>query len=66
MKARFPSYDERAPKAPREIMRAMTPDPPVTTLKELETGHSMVAAGSVKRDEKLGDCGALADNQFFK
>ena len=66
MKARFPSYDERAPKDPREIVRSMTPDPPVTTLKELETGRSMVAADSVKSDEKLSDCGALADNQFFK
>ena len=49
------------------MVRAMTPEPPVTTAKELENGDLMnIAAGFMKPEDKLADYSALIDNDFVK
>ncbi len=67
MKARFGTYDDKVLRAAYDMVKAMTPDPPVTTAKELENGDLMnIAAGFMKPEEKLADYGALIDNDFVK
>ncbi len=67
MKARFATYDEKVLSAAYEMVRAMTPDPPATTAKELENGDLMnIAAGFMKPEEKLADYNDLVDNDFVK
>ncbi len=67
MKARFGSYDDKVLRAAYEMVKAMTPDPAVTTAKELENGDLMnIAAGFMKSEEKLADYGILVDNEFVK
>ena len=67
MKARFGTYDDKVLRAAYDMVKAMTPDPPVTTAKELENGDLMnIAAGFLKPEEKLADYGALIDNDFVK
>ncbi len=67
MKARFPIYDDKVLSAAYDMVKAMTPDPPRTTAKELENGDAMnIAAGFMKPEERLGDYSVLVDNHFIK
>jgi ABC-type nitrate/sulfonate/bicarbonate transport system substrate-binding protein len=67
MKARFPTYDGKVLTAAYEMVKAMTPYPPVTTAKELENGDLMnIAAGFLKPEGKLADYSPLIDNEFVK
>jgi ABC-type nitrate/sulfonate/bicarbonate transport system substrate-binding protein len=67
MKAHFGTYDDKVLEASYVMTKAMTPDPPVTTIAELENGDAMnVAAGFVKPEEKLAHYDDLIDNQFVK
>lgn len=67
MKAHFGTYDDKVLKAAYETVKAMTPNPPVTTPKDLENGDNMnIAAGFMKTEDKLADYQALIDNQFIK
>ena len=67
MKARYGSYDDKVLRAAYEMEKAMTPEPSVTTAKELENGVLMsIAAGFLKPEEKLADYSALIDNDFVK
>ena len=67
MKARYGTYDDKVLNAAYEMVRAMTPDPPVTTAKELENGELMnIAAGLLKPEEKLAGYDALIDNEFVE
>jgi hypothetical protein len=65
MKARFVAYDDKVLLAAYEMVKAMTPDSPVTTAQELENGDLLnVAAGFMKPEEKLANYGDLTDNSF--
>ncbi len=67
LKARFPAYDEKVLNAAYEMVKAMTPDPPVTTAKELENGDLMnIAAGFMRPEDKLANYNDLVDNNFVK
>jgi NitT/TauT family transport system substrate-binding protein len=67
MKAHFGTYDDKVLQAAYETVKAMTPNPPVTTEKDLENGDNMnAAAGFMKPEDKLSDYQALIDNQFIK
>jgi len=67
MKARFGTYDDKVLRAAYDMAKTMTPDPPVTTAKELENSDLMsIAAGFMRPEEKLADYGALIDNDFVK
>ncbi len=67
MKARFGTYDDKVLRAAYDMMKATTPDPAVTTAKELENADLInIAAGFMKPEDKLADYGALIDNDFVK
>jgi ABC-type nitrate/sulfonate/bicarbonate transport system substrate-binding protein len=67
MKAHFGTYDDKVLAAAYETVKAMTPERPITTPKELENGDNMnAAAGFMKPEDKLADYQALIDNQFIK
>lgn len=67
MKARFGSYDNKVLNAAYEMVRAMTPEPPITTAKELENGDLMnIAAGFMKPGQRLSNYADLIDNDFVK
>ncbi len=67
MKARFGTYDDKVLAAAYEMMKATTPDPAVTTAKELENADLInIAAGFMKPGDKLADYNALLDNEFVK
>ncbi len=67
MRARFPAYDDKVLLAAYEMVKAMTPDSPVTTAQELENGDLLnIAAGFMRQDEKLANYSDLADNSFVK
>jgi NitT/TauT family transport system substrate-binding protein len=67
MKAHFGTYNDKVLQAAYETVKAMTPELPATTPKELENGDNMnVAAGFMKAEDKLSDYQALIDNQFIK
>ncbi len=67
LKARFGTYDEKVLNAAYEMVKAMTPNPPMTTAKELENGDLMnIAAGFMKPEEKLANYNDLVDNDFVK
>jgi NitT/TauT family transport system substrate-binding protein len=67
MKAHFATYDDKVLAASYDMLRAITPDVPLTTPKELENGDNMnVAAGFMKPEEKLPRYDTLIDNEFVK
>jgi NitT/TauT family transport system substrate-binding protein len=67
MKAHFGTYSDTVLKASLDVVQAMTPSPPTTSVKELENGDLMnVAAGFIKPEEKLARFDDLIDNQFVK
>jgi ABC-type nitrate/sulfonate/bicarbonate transport system substrate-binding protein len=67
MKAHFGTYADPVLEASYVAMAAMTSDPPVTTVKELENGDLMNAvAGFIKPEEKLSRYDDLIDNEFIK
>ena len=67
MKAHFGTYDDKVLQAAYETLKAMTPNPPVTTPKDLENGDNMnAAAGFMKPEDKLSDYQPLIDNSYVK
>jgi NitT/TauT family transport system substrate-binding protein len=67
MKAHFGTYNDKVLRAAYETVKAMTPNPPITTAKELENGDNMnAAAGFMKPEDKLSNYEELIDNQFIK
>jgi len=67
MKAHFGTYSDAVLAASLDMVRAMTPSPPLTTVKELENGDLLnEAAGFIKPEEKLADYAAIIDNSFLK
>ena len=67
MKAHFSQYDDNVLEASYQLLRATTPIPPKTTIKELENGELIdIAAGLLKASEKLPDYAPLIDNEFVK
>jgi NitT/TauT family transport system substrate-binding protein len=67
MKAHFGTYNDQVLAAAYEMLKAITPDPPVTSAQELENGDNMnVAAGFMRADEKLPRYDTLIDNQYVK
>jgi NitT/TauT family transport system substrate-binding protein len=67
MKAHFGTYDDRVLAAAYDMLKEITPDPPVTSPKELENGDNLnVAAGFLKPGEKLARYDTIIDNQFVK
>ena len=67
MKAHFSQYGADVLKASYELLRATTPVPPKTRIKELENGELInIAAGLLKPSEKLSDYAPLIDNEFVK
>lgn len=67
MKAHFGHYSEKVLEATYQLLRATTPVPPVTSVKDLEDGNLMdIAAGFLKPSGKLSNYTALIDNQFVK
>ena len=49
------------------MVRAMTPDPPITTPKDArERRRHESPAGFIKPEEKLTNYAAIIDNSFFK
>jgi ABC-type nitrate/sulfonate/bicarbonate transport system substrate-binding protein len=67
MKAHFGTYSDKVLQAAYETVKAMTPNPPITTPKDLENGDNMnAAAGFMKPEDKLADYKPLIDNQFIK
>jgi ABC-type nitrate/sulfonate/bicarbonate transport system substrate-binding protein len=67
MKAHFGGYDEKVLEAAYEALKAVTANPPLTSVQELENGDLMnEAVGFLKSDEKLADYAPLIDNSFVK
>jgi ABC-type nitrate/sulfonate/bicarbonate transport system substrate-binding protein len=67
MKKHFGKYSDAVLEASYDSMRAIQPNPPVTTAKELENGDRLdIAAGFLKESELLKDYAAIIDNQFVK
>ncbi len=67
MKAHFGTYSEKTLQAAYETVKAMTPEHPTTTPKELENGDNMnAAAGFLKPEDKLPDYKPLIDNSYVK
>lgn len=67
MKAHFGTYDDKVLQASYEMVKAMTPDPPATSVPELANGDLMnAAAGLLKPEEKLSRYDDLIDNSFVK
>lgn len=67
MKAHFGTYDDRVLAAAYDMLKDMTPDPPVTSARGLENGDNMnIAAGFMKPEEKLPRYDTLIDNQYVK
>jgi NitT/TauT family transport system substrate-binding protein len=67
MKKHFPDYDEKVLAMSYDALKAVTSDPPMTTVQELENGDLMnEAAGFLKPEEKLADYAPLIDNSFVK
>ncbi len=67
MKAHFGSYDGKVLAAAYETVRSLSPDPPVTTVPDLENGDNMnIAAGFMKAEDKLAHYDDLIDNEFVK
>ncbi|HXQ51214.1 MAG TPA: ABC transporter substrate-binding protein [Stellaceae bacterium] len=67
MKAHFPTYNDKVLEASYDMLRQITPDPPITTPQELENGDNMnIAAGFMKPEEKLPRYDNIIDNEFVK
>lgn len=67
MKAHFGNYSDKVLEASYDMLRAITPELPITTPQELENGDNMnVAAGFLKPAEKLPRYDTLIDNEFVK
>lgn len=67
MKAHFGRYSDKVLEATYQLLRATTPVPPVTSVKDLEDGNLMdIAAGFLKPSGKLSSYAMLIDNQFVK
>jgi hypothetical protein len=67
MKAHFGTYSDQVLAAAYDMLKELTPDPPVTTAQELENGDNMnIAAGFMKPEEKLPRYDTLIDNQYVK
>ena len=67
MKKHFPDYDEKVLAMSYDALKAVTANPPITTVKELENGDLMnQAAGFLKPEDKLPDYAPLIDNSFVK
>ena len=67
MKAHFGTYNDQVLAAAYDMLKEITPDPPVTSPKELENGDNLnVAAGFMKAEEKLPRYDTIIDNQFVK
>ena len=67
MKKHFGAYSDQVLEASYDSMRAIQPNPPVTTATELENGDRLdIAAGFLKESELLKDYAAIIDNQFVK
>jgi ABC-type nitrate/sulfonate/bicarbonate transport system substrate-binding protein len=67
MKKHFGKFSDAVLAASYDSMRAIQPNPPITTAQELENGDRLdVAAGFMKESELLKDYGAIIDNQFVK
>lgn len=67
MKAHFGTYDDKVLAASYDMVRSITPDLPLTTPKELENSDDMnVAAGFLKKEEKLPRYDTIIDNEFVK
>ena len=67
MKAHFGTYSDQVLAAAYDMLKDLTPDPPVTTAQELENGDNMnIAAGFMKQEEKLPRYDTLIDNQYVK
>jgi ABC-type nitrate/sulfonate/bicarbonate transport system substrate-binding protein len=67
MKKHFPDYDEKVLAMSYDALKAVTANPPITTVQELENGDLMnQAAGFLKPEEKLADYAPLIDNSFVK
>ncbi len=67
MKAHFGTYNDQVLAAAYDMLKDLTPDPPVTTAQELENGDNMnIAAGFMKQEEKLPRYDTLIDNQYVK
>jgi ABC-type nitrate/sulfonate/bicarbonate transport system substrate-binding protein len=67
MKAHFGTYGDQVLAAAYDMLKDLTPDPPVTTAQELENGDNMnIAAGFMKPEEKLPRYDTLIDNEYVK
>ena len=67
MKAHFSQYDDKVLEATYQLLRATTPIPPKTTVKDLEDGELMdIAAGLLDPSARLSDYAPLIDNEFVK
>jgi ABC-type nitrate/sulfonate/bicarbonate transport system substrate-binding protein len=67
MKTHFGTYGDKVLEASYDMLRAITPEPPITTPQELENGDNMnVAAGYMKPEEKLPRYDTIIDNEFVK
>lgn len=67
MKTHFGQYDEKVLEATYRLLRATTPTPPKTTVKDLKDGDLMdIAAGLLKPSQKLSNYAPLIDNEFAK
>jgi ABC-type nitrate/sulfonate/bicarbonate transport system substrate-binding protein len=67
MKKHFGNYSDAVLEASYESMRAIQPNPPITTAQELENGDRLdFAAGFLKESDLLKDYNAIIDNQYVK
>ncbi len=67
MKKHFGNYSDAVLEVSYESMRAIQPNPPVTTAQELENGDRLdIAAGFLKEADMLKDYSAIIDNEFVK
>ena len=67
MKKHFGNYSDAVLEASYESMRAIQPNPPITTAQELENGDRLdIAAGFLKESDLLKDYNAIIDNQYVK
>jgi NitT/TauT family transport system substrate-binding protein len=59
--------DDKVTEASYEALKAMTPVPPITTVKSLENADDLnIAAGFMTEKDKLADYAAIIDNEFAK
>lgn len=67
MKKHFGNYSDQVLAASYEALRAIQPNPPITTAQELENGDRLdIAAGFMKESDLLPDYNAIIDNEFVK